>query len=46
MAVLIGTSGFSYQDWKGKFYPANIRATEMLPFYARLFPVVELNTTF
>ncbi len=46
MAVLIGTSGFSYQDWKGKFYPANIRGSEMLPFYARLFPVVELNTTF
>jgi uncharacterized protein YecE (DUF72 family) len=46
MAVLIGTSGFSYQDWKGKFYPANIRGPEMLPFYARIFPVVELNTTF
>jgi uncharacterized protein YecE (DUF72 family) len=44
--VLIGTSGFSYDDWKGPFYPADIRAEEMLPFYARHFSALEINYTY
>ena len=42
----VGTSGFSYPDWVGPFYPPRTRPTEMLSFYARRFPIVELNFTF
>ena len=34
MRVRIGTSGFSYEEWKGSFYPEDIDATEMLRFSA------------
>ncbi len=44
--VLIGTAGFSYKDWKGPFYPEEIRDQDMLPFYARHFPCVELDFTY
>ncbi len=44
--IRIGTSGFSYDDWKGRFYPARTRREEMLSFYARSFVTVEINTTF
>lgn len=46
MQVLIGTSGFSYAPWRGRFYPANLPASEMLGFYARRFRTVELNHSF
>lgn len=42
----IGTSGFSYPEWKGSFYPAGLAAREMLAFYGRVFPTVEINNTF
>src|SRR5713226_4422573 len=46
MALLyVGTSGWGYSDWKGKFYPAKISSDQMLPFYARHFGAVELNTS-
>lgn len=41
-----GTSGFSYPEWRGSFYPEDLPASEMLRFYSRAFPTVELNTTF
>lgn len=44
--VLVGTSGYSYPPWKGRFYPAKIRADAMLGFYAGRLPTVELNHTF
>lgn len=44
--IAIGTSGFSYNDWKGYFYPKNINAKDMLEFYAQTFSVVELNYTY
>jgi uncharacterized protein YecE (DUF72 family) len=44
--VWIGTSGYSYPDWVGTFYPAGTRPNRMLGFYATHFPVVELNFTF
>lgn len=44
--ILVGTSGFSYQDWRGPFYPADLPAREMLGYYAGHFPFVELNTTY
>jgi uncharacterized protein YecE (DUF72 family) len=44
--ILIGTSGFSYQDWKGPFYPPTIRDPQMLAYYATKFDTVEINATF
>src|SRR2546422_10427645 len=42
----IGTSGFSYPEWKGSFYPADLPTGDMLRFYGQGFPTVELNNTF
>lgn len=42
----VGTSGFSYDEWKGSFYPADLPAKGMLSYYATHFPAVELNATF
>jgi uncharacterized protein YecE (DUF72 family) len=44
--VLIGTSGYNYPEWRGSFYPADLKAAQMLPFYAARFPTVEINYTF
>jgi uncharacterized protein YecE (DUF72 family) len=44
--VLVGTSGYSYPEWKGKFYPEKFAAKGMLAFYAARFPTVEINNTF
>jgi uncharacterized protein YecE (DUF72 family) len=46
MRLLIGTSGFSYDDWRGHFYPPELPKGEMLAFYARHFPTVEVNATY
>lgn len=46
MQLWIGTSGYSYPDWVGSFYPAGTRGPRMLDYYARQFPLVELNFTF
>ncbi len=44
--VRIGTSGYSYAEWKGNFYPEKMAAKDMLRFYAERFPTVEINNTF
>jgi uncharacterized protein YecE (DUF72 family) len=44
--IRIGTSGWHYEHWRGVFYPPTIRPAAMLPFYARHFDAVELNSTF
>ena len=46
MRVLVGTSGYSYKEWKGRFYPADLPADAMLAYYAERFPTVEINNTF
>src|SRR5262249_9756768 len=46
MAVWIGTSGYNYPEWKGTFYPGDLPAAKMLPYYAARFPTVEINYTF
>lgn len=43
--IYIGTAGFSYQDWKGEFYPERQDKKYMLEYYASRFPVVEVNST-
>jgi uncharacterized protein YecE (DUF72 family) len=42
----IGTSGYNYPEWKGSFYPSDLPAAKMLPYYAARFPTVEINYTF
>jgi len=46
MEMLAGTSGYSYKEWLGHFYPEKLPATEMLRFYAGHFATVEINNTF
>jgi len=46
MEVLAGTSGYSYKEWKGSFYPDKLPADGMLRYYAERFPTVEINNTF
>jgi uncharacterized protein YecE (DUF72 family) len=46
MELLTGTSGYSYKEWKGSFYPEDLKAEEMLHFYAGRFRTVEINNTF
>lgn len=46
MDVRVGTSGFSYAEWKGTFYPKAMKPAGMLPFYAGHFGTVEINNTF
>jgi len=44
--LLAGTSGYSYQEWKGSFYPDGLAAKDMLRFYGGQLPAVEINATF
>jgi uncharacterized protein YecE (DUF72 family) len=41
-----GTSGYSFKEWKGTFYPADLKADGMLAFYATKFATLEINNTF
>ena len=44
--LYIGTSGFSYADWVGNFYPIGLPRREWLAYYAREFNTCEINSTF
>jgi len=44
--ITAGTSGYAFKEWKGTFYPADIKSDGMLAFYATRFPTVEINNTF
>jgi len=46
MNVHVGTSGYSYKEWKGSFYPEKLPAKEMLAYYSSQLPTVEINNTF
>jgi len=46
MRLHVGTSGYSYKEWKGNFYPEDLPAKEMLSHYSRRLPAVEINNTF
>lgn len=46
MRFFVGTSGYSYKEWKGIFYPPKLPAKEMLGYYAQRFSTVEINGTF
>jgi uncharacterized protein YecE (DUF72 family) len=44
--IHVGTSGYSYPEWRGTFYPERLAAARMLPYYAERLDTVELNNTF
>ncbi|MEW5722799.1 MAG: DUF72 domain-containing protein [Thermodesulfobacteriota bacterium] len=44
--IFVGTSGWTYDDWQGRFYPPGVRGADRLEYYARHFPAVEVNATF
>lgn len=44
--ILLGTSGFSFPDWYGVFYPPELARAKQLDYYARVFGAVEVNSTY
>src|SRR6266700_3111115 len=46
MNLYVGTSGYSYKEWKGTFYPEDLSERQMLHFYGERFRAVEINNTF
>ena len=44
--IFVGTSGFSYSDWRNSFYPPHLRASDFLAFYSKEFQIVELNFSY
>jgi len=46
MKTSIGTSGFQYAEWKGNFYPEDLAAAKMLPYFAERLSTTEINYTF
>lgn len=46
MRLIVGTSGFSYPEWRGTFYPEKLPESSMLRVYAERLPSVEINNTF
>jgi uncharacterized protein YecE (DUF72 family) len=46
MTVLVGTSGFAFKEWKGPFYPEDLKDDAMLGYYSGRYPTVEINNTF
>ncbi len=46
MKTWIGTSGFQYAEWKGTFYPEDLAASKMLPYFAERLSTTEINYTF
>jgi len=46
MNLYVGTSGYSYKEWKGSFYPEDLPDKQMLRYYGEQFRSVEINNTF
>src|SRR3954447_3345628 len=44
--LLAGASGYSFKEWKGTFYPAELKPDAMLDYYSQRLPTVEINNTF
>lgn len=44
--IYLGTSGWSYNDWVGNFYPEDLKSNEWLKFYSKKFNTVEVNASF
>lgn len=46
LRLLAGASGYSFKEWKGSFYPGDMKPDGMLAFYSERLPTVEINNTF
>lgn len=46
MEVFVGTSGWMYKDWEGRFYPSSLKQNLKLTYFSKHFPTVEINSTF
>src|SRR5689334_16756455 len=46
MRLQAGASGYSFKEWKGSFYPKDVKPEGMLGFYSERLPTVEINNTF
>ena len=46
MELYVGTSGYSYEEWRGSFYPEDLPAKRMLTYYGERLNAVEINNTF
>jgi uncharacterized protein YecE (DUF72 family) len=46
LGLFIGTSGWNYPDWKGRFYPESLKPAEYLAYFSRHFPTTEVNYSF
>ena len=46
MKLLAGASGYSFKEWKGSFYPTDMKPDGMLAYYSARLPTVEINNTF
>ncbi len=46
MNFRVGTSGYSFEDWRGEFYPASVPKGKMLDYYVQHFETVEINSTY
>src|ERR1700730_14134953 len=44
--IRLGTCAWSFQEWRGSFYPADLPPDRWLEFYSRYFPAVEIDSTF
>jgi uncharacterized protein YecE (DUF72 family) len=44
--IRVGTSGWNYTEWRGSFYPVDLKPAAMLGYYAQRFSTVEVNNTF
>jgi len=45
-SILVGTSGWTYEHWKERFYPSNLAKKYWFDYYVSIFPTVEINATF
>ena len=46
MNIKIGCTGWSYQGWSGTFYPKNLKSSDWLKYYSKIFDITEINSTF
>ena len=44
--IRVGCISWTYPDWLGSFYPEGIRSTDYLPYYSKVFDIVEIDATF
>ncbi|MGH2661590.1 MAG: DUF72 domain-containing protein [Actinomycetota bacterium] len=46
MEIIVGTSGWQYDDWRDRLYPRDLPKRKWLEHFSRVFPAVEVNNTF